>query len=128
MLNCPYLESKHASARQPGFSISVKYFDRRGTLPGVRPTACASDSARWSLPPMPMIIHCACGQPMQAPDHAVGKHVRCPKCQAAVPVTAAQPQRPAPPANSTADKVSSAAPKAATPKRAAPKAVAPKPA
>lgn len=76
---------------------------------------------------MPMIIQCACGQSMQAPDNAVGKHVRCPKCQAAVLVAAPPTERPAPPANGTTEKVSGTAPKPAAPMAAAPKASAPKP-
>lgn len=42
---------------------------------------------------MPTIV-CDCGQKLDAPDSAIGKHVRCPKCQAVLKVNA--PDTPSP--------------------------------
>ncbi len=81
---------------------------------------------------MPMIlVRCACGQTMQAPDTAVGKQVRCPTCRAAVPVAAPTAERLAAPPNGTtatspAPKPMATKPTAATP--AAAQSAAPAPA
>lgn len=47
---------------------------------------------------MPIRLTCsACTKPMQAPDSAAGKRVKCPNCQAVVSVPAAAPAAPAAP-------------------------------
>lgn len=67
---------------------------------------------------MPIRLTCsACSKPMQAPDTAAGKRVKCPNCQAVVSVPAAAPAPAAPAAP---------APRAAPPP--VPKAAAPAPA
>src|SRR5436190_213733 len=44
---------------------------------------------------MPIVVTCpGCPTKLSAPDTAAGKHVRCPKCQAAVPVPAPLPEEP----------------------------------
>lgn len=40
---------------------------------------------------VPIVVQCACGKKLKAPDSAGGKRVRCPACGKGVPVPAAEP-------------------------------------
>jgi hypothetical protein len=73
---------------------------------------------------MPIRLTCsACSKPMQAPDTAAGKRVKCPNCQAvvSVPSASAAPAAPPPaPPRAAPPPVPPSAPKAALPAPAAP--------
>jgi|GEM_PF-6883671 len=74
---------------------------------------------------MPIRLTCsACNKPMQAPDTAAGKRVKCPNCQAVVSVPAAAPAAPPPSARPAAPPVPPPAPQAAVPPPPAPAAAA----
>ena len=41
---------------------------------------------------MPLIVACACGKKLKAPDHLAGKKIRCPACQASLTIPDAEVQ------------------------------------
>src|SRR5262245_16354921 len=71
---------------------------------------------------MPLVIRCpnaACGKPMQVPDDAAGKQVRCPTCKterpAGAPAPPPPPARPAVPPPAPAARPPAAPPRPAQP-------------
>jgi hypothetical protein len=106
--------SRAGAKRKHGWIISAHLPDMSEMFwPPVLFISCTSARRICMERTMPIIIHCACGKTLQAPDTAVGKKVRCPECQAAVAVEARSAERSAAQPKATGEKPGAASKSAA---------------